>query len=421
MDASFGDPLRLDARIGIVGAGAAGLSSAHALARAGFGNVTVLEREGRVGGKCCTFHHRGLSYELGAAVLTTAYTNVHELMVETGTQCVRQFSGRSGDVVPTSAFSRMCGSRCDRWRGMPWEFARMTVEVVRHRTLREPGLRQVPGDLATPFARWATEHRFEHAAQLVEPWFTAWGYGYLNEMPAAYVLKYMNLSGVMSEILDGGYQGLWERVARSLDVRRGVEIQRVRRDVRGVNVESKHEAWVFDRLVLACPLDHALSFIDASADETALFRRVVWNDYRVVVASVNGLNDARYLFFPQNFGADTQGRPMFAYKRWPGSDVRLFYCFAQEGMSPEQSVNEVEVAVRRCGGRVTNVHHVKCWRYFPHVKPGDIRDGFYDHVEALQGCRRTYYTGELLAFGTVETVVAHARAMVAKHFGATVR
>src|SRR4051794_37633337 len=78
--ASF-DP---DARIGIIGAGPAGLTVARALKQKGFRRVTVLERESRVGGKCSSFMLDGRTYELGAVVLTPRYRNVLALARELG-------------------------------------------------------------------------------------------------------------------------------------------------------------------------------------------------------------------------------------------------------------------------------------------------------------------------------------------------
>src|SRR5262245_448472 len=86
------------ARIGILGAGASGLAAAHALTRAGYRSVCVIERADRVGGKCRTFLHQGRSYELGAGALTSAYTNVNELMDEVGVRATAGVSGLFTDL-----------------------------------------------------------------------------------------------------------------------------------------------------------------------------------------------------------------------------------------------------------------------------------------------------------------------------------
>jgi predicted NAD/FAD-binding protein len=300
----------------------------------------------------------------------------------------------------------------------------MAACVVRHGELRRPGFAGLAPELAAPFAEWAEARGLSTAASLLEPWFTTFGYGYIDEIPAAYALKYAALFGPAFELLDGGYQELWTRVAKTLDVELGVVVRRVRRDGDEVVVDLAEPGRAplrFDALILACPLDDALGFLDATPEERDLFSRIRWQDYRVVVADVKGLCDARYLFFPKHFHQDARRRPMFAYKRWPDRDVRLFYAFGDAEAPPGAVEANVSEMVRAAGGSVTRVHRVEAWRYFPHVGTADLSAGFYDRVEALQGKRHTYYAGELLSFGTVENVVAYSRALVDRFFAGRAR
>ena len=55
-------------KIAVVGGGAAGLSAAYLLKKAGYSHVTVFEKDSRLGGKCKTVMLNGRSYELGAVV-----------------------------------------------------------------------------------------------------------------------------------------------------------------------------------------------------------------------------------------------------------------------------------------------------------------------------------------------------------------
>jgi monoamine oxidase len=71
-------------RIGIIGAGAAGLTAAHYLKKLGYENITVLEKEGRIGGKCCSLTYGGKSFDLGANYITSSYRQVKKLAREYG-------------------------------------------------------------------------------------------------------------------------------------------------------------------------------------------------------------------------------------------------------------------------------------------------------------------------------------------------
>lgn len=406
--------------VGVIGAGAAGLAVARALMRAGYRRVTVLERERRVGGKCCTFRDDGRSYELGAGALTPAYVHVRALLEEHG---LNASLGSIAAYVHDGARSlarvrRPIGPRSGARLAL--EGARLAATLLAHPQIRRPGLAAMPEgrglhDVHEPFAAWAAQRGFTELAGAIEPWFTGFGYGYLDEVPAAYVLKYASLAGPVRELLDVGYQGLWERVARAIDVRLGVGIRAIERPDLAV-VRTDDSTFRFDALVVACPIEAAAQVLDLTDDERELFAQVAYNDYHVVGAVVRGLPDARFVFFADHLGHRSLGRPMFWYRRWKDRDLVLFYALAGPDVPLESTVARVADDVQHLGGSVEGVRITKHWRYFPHVGPDAMRRGFYDRFEALQGHRRTYYAGETLSFGAVEPVVAYAEQLVQRFF-----
>ena len=62
------------ARICIVGAGPAGLATAHRLHAEGFTKVTVLEKLPQLGGLCLTYEFEGRAFDLGANYVTDDQT-----------------------------------------------------------------------------------------------------------------------------------------------------------------------------------------------------------------------------------------------------------------------------------------------------------------------------------------------------------
>ncbi len=409
---------RASERIGIIGAGAAGLAAAHRLRALGYRSVTVLERGARVGGKCCTIHYEGRSFELGAAVLSPPYKNVRALAREVGLATTPETSGFFVDLQRgTTRFLVPDAARRHPLR-LARELPRYVAALAGERRLWKPGFDGLPADLARPFEEWAHAHGYSETIELIRPWFTGFGYGYLNEIPAAYVLKYMTLSVMpLSELLDGGYQALWERVARPLDVRFGVDVRRVTRDAFGVTVETAEETLRFDRIILACPLDRALAFLDASPEEKKLFEQIEYVDYRVVAAFVEGPFSHRYTFANTLLPAQ-RGEPMFWYRRWSDHPLHTFYSIGSPDLSDDDIVQRIDRTVARLGGKLGKVVRAVRWDYFPHVEPAAIARGYYTSVEALQGVRRTYYAGELLCFPTVETVTAYSFALAERFFEA---
>ena len=74
-------PRCLTDRIGIVGAGAAGIHMAYLLKGKGFKHITIFEKSDRIGGKSKTINYRGVPQEMGTSYLTSDYEeNVIELV-----------------------------------------------------------------------------------------------------------------------------------------------------------------------------------------------------------------------------------------------------------------------------------------------------------------------------------------------------
>jgi hypothetical protein len=413
--AGFGGPAP---SVVVLGAGAAGLSAALALKDAGYDRVTVIDNADRVGGKCNTVVHQGRTFELGAAALTVRYRHVRELLsrfglptkvtpsgfhVEPGT------GGKKSYLVPAP--------RQRNWLSLGKGWVRFAAELVRHRDLFEPGFRGVSRELATPYAEWSAARGLGEVDALFGPWFTGFGYGYAEEIPAAYMLKYVTVCNFpLSEVDQGGFQTLWERVAARLDVRLGVNVKKIDRTDDGVFVDTGKERLHFDRLVVACPLDTALTLLEPSSEERRLFSKIEYVDYRVVAATTEGLSTDRYTFMNGTTRPKNRGEVMFVYRRHREMDAHTFYTI---GDAPSgTTIDAAHACARDLGGRVKEVFETRKWRYFPHVKSEDLRAGFFDDVERMQGQRHTTYVGEALCFPTVETVVAYSRRTIAEQFPA---
>lgn len=63
-----------------------------------------------------------------------------------------------------------------------------------------------------------------------------------------------------------------------------------------------------------------------------------------------------------------------------------------------------------------DIENFNRWEYSPAVNPTEIRNGFYEDLEALQGYRGTFYAGGLLNSETVENVMLYSKKLVDTHF-----
>lgn len=123
-------------------------------------------------------------------------------------------------------------------------------------------------------------------------------------------------------ITEGGYGGLCQRVAARHDVRLDVNIRSITRD-RGVRVETDGGTIDADLLVLACPLDESLAFLDASAAERDLFPRsatttTTWSPPRSPACPTSTTSPSSPTTPPER-----SGHPSCWYRRWRDTDLHV--------------------------------------------------------------------------------------------------
>lgn len=407
----------LNRRIAIIGAGAAGLSAAQALKNKGYQQVTIFERADRVGGKCCTVEIDGRNYELGANVLAEDNLVVLALAREFNVPISRVRMGRSsivdgvtGQPLPKRNFRQMIRliGELVIYRWLTWKY----------RIAGQPGLNQLDAALSVPFSEFAKKYHIENLAREFSLFFTGFGYDYYEQISAAYVLKYYRWSTLMAFLrhqiyyLPGGIQHLWTAVSTAHDVRLNTIVTHIERSDK-VRITTLAGTEEFEILIIASPLDEALNYLDASAPEQKLFSKIKYVDYCTVACSVAGLAEGDG-YVPSNFTSDRAGHPVFWHQHHAKTNVYTFYALANGQQSDDELLRHVTDLIKKMGGTLRKNHSITHWKYFPHVSPEEMRAGFFDQLEALQGARHTFYVGESLNFSTVGLAAEYADALVQK-------
>lgn len=420
-------------RFAVIGAGAAGIAAADALRRLGQRMVVVFEKEpDRVGGKCRTVPFEGVSIDTGAIYVLPNYPWIEATARRVGVSLRAAarivhlgVDGRTRPFgEPQRPISRLAKGA---------EYGRLGVQLWKYRRALGRPLGQVDPELlrglALPFARWVEAHRLTYFHEVAYPLLRSFGFGFEEqEIPAAYVFNVLprlarggNLatlwdpSSVRLQHLDEGFGELWRRVAVGLDVRLGAHVRSIRRDGGVVRVRTDSQEIEFDRLILACPLDDALGFLDASADERRLFEKIRWIRVWQAPARVEGLPDAVILDKNQVFSA--LGRPMVLFRYSPGSNLYYVFGYSSEAIGDASIRAAIAEDIAAMGGRILGGPEVMQWRYFPHFSSSDLAEGYHAALEGLQGARDTWYLGELLANIGVESVAVHAVNLVERTWG----
>ena len=444
--------LAKNARICIVGAGAAGLSAAWYLRQRGYSHVTILEKSHQPGGKCRSVVVDGVPIELGAALVMPDYRRVLAVAAAVGA-AMRPIRGfRALRQTPGGLRIRTIRQQIRESHGIgPFLLAgwRYLMQHRRHSAvLRQPGFAGMgvgsPGaELSEPFGEWVRSGGMEPLLTHFQLPVNAFGYGDVAGLPTGSVMRYIGprlflamatsplfaRTGLLApKLFASGYGNFLGTLSAGFDVRLNARVESIRRHG-GISIVWHEHAWheqgdgrsirhseTFDRLILACPPAGTAGFLDQSRDEANLFQQVRTRPYVVTVCETTGIPTGLYfLDTPRELDTPLEmGRMIQFWRPSPDTGACVFYTSPPEGMSEARIAAGIRDAVaslypQATVGRVLS--HTQ-WNYFPHVDAAAFRSGFFDSFEALQGSRATWYCGSLLAFESVENVFAYSESMV---------
>ena len=460
-----GKPVDRNSRICIVGGGPAGLSLAMCLEKNGFDHYTIFERSGRVGGKAFSplmkvKNRKGewedRTIEMGAVMGCDTYFAVHECEEfghtshADGPQMGRRFMNTDGTPIKESKLGllkkvmkmrKLNHLLATKYKGYDVNGHRGVAQgryegpcpspqmKLAHIEGENPNLK----DLSMPFSEFLKLNDCEDAELVWKGPFTSFGYGYFDEIPAAYVLKYLDAFTVRQFLSTGrlwtwknGTNSIWTGVNSALrhPANLNSEVTAVRRTKDHVYVRvNGGEEQEFDKLVICTPLELFTAYGDATEQERELFGKIQHKEYFTMAVRTEEEKspDISYYYFA-NMTPETRGHLMVFYHRWPDAGAQPLVTFTlrnHEGAPdvPFEEARDTTLSdMAKSGLPVLKTERIDDWYYFPHVSSADYADGWYDKVEALQGERNTYFAGEVMSFGDMEETAEYSRDLVRRFF-----
>jgi hypothetical protein len=434
-------------RIGIIGAGAAGLTAAHFLKKLGYENITVLEKEGRIGGKCHSLTYGGKSFDLGANYITSSYKQVKKLAREYGADMytegplhafdttTNQFISLLKAVTKNSSFFTVA------WQSMKYVWKRWllqkTINVGFKNISKYPQLTQ-------PFKQWLESNGLKALEPVFSIPITGMGYGDLSETPAAYALTYMRIGTFLNLMLAAinpkilgypkrfvlGYERLFEKISWGLEVINNVEIKSIRR--KGMiaidaivheqflnNIVSTPKTFEFDYIIVATPFPVFSELLaDATKEEKELASLIQVNPFVVTTYPVKNAGQLFACTF--SLPQPAMGEPFVVTRQFADNNLVSFYSRypQQQPVSKEQILENNKRFAEKMKLPLLPADYFtySTWAYFPHVDSPTMQAGFYDRLEALQGQQNIFYTGGLFAFELVEPITCYSRSLINQYF-----
>nr|GFB68628.1 acyl carrier protein-like protein [Tanacetum cinerariifolium] len=210
--------------------------------------------------------------------------------------------------------------------------------------------------------------------------FTASGYGFVQDMPYAYVHEFTRTSMAGKIIrFKGGYTSVWEKISKQLpaQVYCNTRVLTVKRHANSISVKAKiadGEARdiEFDKLIVSgsLPIDNGKTYrspiktteetvigvMDLRDLEKKLFSKVETIDYYTTVLKIDGLEHIPVGFYYfREFMDDpkTMGNPVAMQRFYSDTNIFLFWSYGNSADIMGEKVTQLAVnAVTSIGGTV---------------------------------------------------------------------
>ena len=436
----------------IIGGGAAGLSAGYFLTQQGYKNITILEKENQIGGKCMSITVGGKSFDLGANYVTSNYKQVKRLALKFKADLYTEGKLKAFDTQKNE-FSSLFKTVLKQS-----SFFKLSIQSIRFLYKRwrlnsilspnNPGFKGIAShpSLCLTFEDWLQENNLSDLAVLFQVPISLMGYGQLSRISAAYALKYMCNSTFLDLLLSAlnpnilgypkrfteGYQRLWERVSWTIDtIEIGATVTSITRG-NSIKVsysgqynpehlqQAAEKTLTCDYLIVAVPLylQPLQAFMtDMTEQEKTLFSQVVFDPFIVTTYNMPHLESftAATFLIPE----PEKGQPFVVTRQFEDNDLVSIYTRGEVGKTVDKDkilANNAAFVKKATGLELCDYYTYNEFPYFPHVTHDKMANGFYDQLEAIQGQQNTFYVGGLMNFELVEMIVNYSKHLIETNF-----
>lgn len=412
-------------RIAIIGGGLSGLVIAEALERRGYAQVTLFEKDLRLGGKLDSIDYRGRSYEMGAIFGLPSYQSMRGLMDRLS---IRADGPRLARINYNSRGEKVMPLPMDDLDRFVEELERLPRVLQGYEEFLSGLLEEVDPILMEPFDRWCDAHNFKVLKTVYIHYFTIFGLGAVDEVPAIYVLRIMGYDHLMSfmdiprfQTWKGGVQTLADALGKRIrDLRLGQPIEEIKLGKGGgLLLKTPYEEFVFDKLIITSPLENFIGLDFWDEDFKELLSRIRYQHFNVYAFLIKGgLRGCGSIL--DNLSPDKRGHLILWDTRWPNTkeeEERLVILYAYDPPRGEKSpLDYIKEDLEKLGVKEAKLYQMRRWKHCPYFDKQGLEAGFYKKISQMQGENNIYFSGELINTLSLENAIKNSEHFVEKYF-----
>lgn len=411
-------------RVGIIGGGISGLIAAEMLEKNGYKNVAIFEKEERLGGKLHTIWYKGKSYELGSIFGLPSQFNLKKLIkrLEIKTEGPKlsrvNYNANGEKTMPIPK---------ELLKDFIIEIERLPEVLNTYESLKLSYIKYVEDELMISFSSWCKLYDFKVLKIVYTHYFTMFGLGDINEVPALYVFKIVNYEHLMSFMKIPEFT-TWKdgvsSIVRSLeeeisDIRLGQEVKDIRvLDNNKILIKTKFEYIEFDRIIITAPLE---VFINSTIWDSQIveclenIKYQTFNAYAFVAENIpKGCGCVL-----ENLSENRRGHVIMWDSRWDNlkrDGMIIIYSYGFKDIRNNYSLDIIKSDLDKLGIKNPTLYQAKSWKHCPYVDTNSLKNGFYEKLHGVQGKNNIYLAGEIMSTLSMENCITYSMDLIERYF-----
>lgn len=414
-----------NSRIAIIGGGLSGLITAEGLQRKGYKNVTIFEKNLGLGGKLNTIWYKGRSYELGAIFGLPSYLNLKVLMERLN---IKADGPKLSRTNYNSKGEKIMPILREDIPGFVEELSRLPKILSEYKSLEGFHIKYIEPMLMQPFSKWCDLHNLRVLKTIYVHYFTVFGLGNTDEVPALYVLRIMSYEHLMS-FMDIPRFHTWNQGVSLLAKTLGDKIDDIRlgQEVVDISLSSSNTLFIktafeeieFDKVIITAPLEgfSHLNFWDEEMRD--YLGRIQYQDFNTYAFIVDDVLKACGSIL-ENLSPDRRGHIILWDSRWNliNNDEKLVVLYAYD--PPKESkippIDYIKGDLIKLGVKKSRLYQARRWKHSPYVDTPTLQQGFYKKMDAMQGVNNIFLSGEIMNTLSIENCIKNSENLLERFF-----
>jgi len=411
-------------RIAIIGGGFSGLLIAENLKTKGYSHITVFEKGESLGGKLQTVWIKGKSYEIGAVFGLPAQKHMKHFMKGHG---IKADGPKLARIYYDSEGHKIMQIPKTSLGDFVKELDRLPDVLSSYQSLEHESLSDLETSLMVPFSHWCDGHQFKVLKNIYAHYFTSYGLGDIEVLPAIYVLKIMNYDNLMS-FMELPEFCTWKEGVSSLikaleanidDVRLSQCVKNIQKTEREtLLVETVFETLEYEHVIIAAPLNQFARLFPDDPEMVYFLNQIKYQSYSVYLFAAENVPKGCGCVM-ENLSANRRGHLVLWNSRWDPNEkdsIITVYAYDRPEDSKETSFNRVLSDLVDLGIQNPRLHQVKRWKQCPYLEPKVLEEGFYRKMDSVQGKDGIYIAGEIMSTVSMENCLRYSNYFVNRYF-----